>query len=297
MLKKFIAPVAVTVFAALALTCSTTPISGKQSFNILSEAEENRQGIQAYKEVLKKEKRTEDKELASQIEKIGRQIAAVSGRPDYKWEFATIENNTPNAFCLPGGKVAVYTGILKYAKNEAGLATVLAHEVGHAIARHGGQRVSTSIGANVAMTVLGVATMSKMSNRDRRLTMAALGLGVTVGVLLPYSRSHETEADDIGLVLMARAGYDPGEAVKFWQRFGKASKGKAPPEFLSTHPKSLNRSQNLKRQLGKAMEIYNGANEKFGKGEKIKYVEPPKKEKKERKTRKEIAERLSIFFT
>lgn len=244
--------------------CARTPITGKKALFLTSEREENKQGELAYKQILAKEKPSRNYHLVHMVEKIGRQIAHVANKPEYKWEFKLLESDNPNAFCLPGGKVAIYTGILKYAQNEAGLAAIMGHEIGHALARHGGQRIAQHQITNIGLLLAGTAVASKISEEKRQLTMAAMGAGVTLGVLLPYSRGHETEADDIGLILMSRAGYDPREAVNFWNRFSSA--GGKTPEFLSTHPSSRNRSQNLRNQLGKALEIYNQAPQRFGRG-------------------------------
>lgn len=247
--------------------CSTTP-AGKKAFLITSEAQENQQGADAYKEILSKEKEVVGTREAKMVEAIGKKIAAVANKPDFQWEFKTIQSDQPNAFCLPGGKVAVYTGIFKYARNEAGLATVMGHEIGHALARHGGQRMSQAMATNVALAGLAVIGLSKMDPEKRNLTMAALGAGATLGIILPFSRAHETEADEIGLTLMAKAGYDPREAVAFWDRFSQASGGKVPPEFLSTHPNSSKRKENLERLQEKAMNEYQSS-PKLGKGQDI----------------------------
>lgn len=235
-------------------SCQTTPISGNQAFLLTTEASENRQGEQAYREILSKEK-IEHGTLRSQIvNEIGQRIAQASQKTDYLWEFNTLQNETPNAFCLPGGKVAIYTGILKYAKNEAGLAAIIGHEVGHAIARHGGQRISQQLATAMAIEAIQAKTLDKMTDKEKQMTMLALGVGTTIGLTLPFSRAHETEADEIGLVLMARAGYDPREAIEFWDRFGQANKGSI--QFLSTHPSSENRRDHLRSLLPKALQIY-----------------------------------------
>ncbi|MFA6236401.1 MAG: M48 family metallopeptidase [Bacteriovorax sp.] len=253
-MNKFIL---LTFIVVSIVSCSTTPVSGKKAFLLTSEAQENSQGEEAYKEILSKEKEVKGTKEATMVEEIGKRIAAVANKPDFKWEFKTIESDQPNAFCLPGGKVAVYTGIFKYAKNEAGLATVMGHEIGHAIARHGGQRMSQAMAANVAMAGIAAIGLSKMDPDKRNLTMAALGAGATIGIILPFSRANETEADEIGLTLMARAGYFPGEAVNFWDRFSKAGEGKSPPAFLSTHPASAKRKENLQRLQSAATADYN----------------------------------------
>lgn len=246
------------------VACATTPITGRRAFIALSEADENAEGEKAYREILSKERRTSNMTLAQQVEKIGRRIAAVSERPDFQWEFTTLDSKTPNAFCLPGGKVAVYTGIIPYAANEAGLATVMGHEIGHALARHGGQRITQQLGIGLGLTLLGATLLS--DSKHQRLILGAIGAGATIGFVLPYSRDHESEADEIGLVLMARAGYDPREAPRFWDRFSKASGGKEPPQWLSTHPNSQNRRDRLQELLVNAIPVYDQARDKVGLG-------------------------------
>ncbi len=245
-------------------SCATTPATGDKIFLLTSESQENRMGEQAFRDLQGKEREV-DQHLAKRVEIIGQRLAAVAGRPDYKWEFKTFDNSTPNAFCLPGGKVGVYSGILKYAKNDAGLAAILGHEIGHALARHGGQRMSHQISANLILAGAAAVGFSKMTNTEKQLAMAALGAGLTVGVLLPYSRSHETEADELGLKLMALAGYDPSEAISFWDRFSKAG-GNAPPKFLSTHPSSEDRRDHLQELLPDSERLYVSVPRQYGKG-------------------------------
>lgn len=249
----------------LIAACSSTPVTGKKALLLIPEHEERAMGVQAWNDIKSKERETRNSRISSMVARVGSNISAQANRPDFQWEVRTFESNTPNAFCLPGGKIGIYTGILKYAVNEAGLAAVMGHEVGHAIARHGGQRMSQQLVTNLGMVALGVAAFSKMEKGKRNLLMAAIGAGVAVGIMLPYSRSHELEADEIGLVLMAQAGYDPREAVRFWERFSQAG-GKAPPEFLSTHPRSSKRAEKLRAMLPRAMEIYSRAPRKIGLG-------------------------------
>lgn len=267
-MKKNIFLIVSLLFVLIAAySCSTNPATGKQSFLLTSVASENQQGEEAYNEILKKEKVVTGTAQSRMVEEIGKRIAAVANQPDFKWEFTTLQNDEPNAFCLPGGKVAVYTGIFKYAKNEAGLATVMGHEIGHAIARHGGQRMSQEMATNVALAGIATLGLTKMDDTKKGIAMAALGAGATYGVLLPFSRKHETEADEIGLSLMAKAGYDPSEAVNFWDRFSQAG-GSAPPEFMSTHPNSAARRDHLRSILPKSMGDYQ-ASAKLGAGKSL----------------------------
>jgi predicted Zn-dependent protease len=246
------------------LSCTTTPVSGHKALLLTSAATENQQGEEAYKEILTKEKVVTGTAQARMVEEIGRRIAAVANQPDFQWEFKTLQSNEPNAFCLPGGKVAVYTAIFKYAQNEAGLATVMGHEIGHAIARHGGQRMSQQMITSGLLAGVGAVGLSKLDPSKKAIAMAALGAGVTYGITLPFSRGDETEADEIGLVLMAKAGYDPREAVNFWDRFSQAG-GSAPPEFMSTHPNSEKRREHLRSLIPKVMGDYE-ASSKLGLG-------------------------------
>lgn len=255
----------ISLVLLFSLSCSTTPVSGNKAFLLTSKETENQQGEEAYKEIISKEKVITGTPQAQMVEEIGRRIAAVANQPDFKWEFKTLQSDEPNAFCLPGGKVAVYTGIFKYAQNEAGLATIMGHEIGHAIARHGGQRMSQQMATNAALAGLAIVGLSGLDNTKKTIAMAALGAGATYGIILPFSRKHETEADEIGLVLMAKAGYNPAEAVNFWDRFSKASGGKAPPEFLSTHPNSENRREHLRELQSKVQADYE-ASPKIGLG-------------------------------
>lgn len=227
----------------LAAACVTTPVTNRQALNLVPDVQMNALGVQSYKEVLAKEKISKDSRLNEIVTRIGKRIAVASGA-NFDWEFAVIDNDkTVNAFCLPGGKIAVYTGILPVAANEAALAAVMGHEVAHATARHGAERMSQAV---VAQIGLGALDGVLADSRYRGLAMGALGLGAQFGVLLPYSRLHESEADKIGLLYMAKAGYDPKEAAGLWQRM--AASGGRVPEFMSTHPDPLKRSKELEKQ-------------------------------------------------
>ncbi len=216
-------------------------------------------GLEAYKQTLQKSPRSTDPVIFALVERVGRKIAQAADQPDYQWEFNVIkEDKTANAFALPGGKIAVYTGILPITQNETGLAVVMAHEVAHAIARHGAERMSTGI-----LTQLGQQSlMIAMQGKDPKFTqgvLSAYGIGANLGVVLPFSRSQESEADYIGLILMAKAGYDPRAAAPFWERMKSVKQGPAPPEFLSTHPSDDTRIDQINQWLPEALQYYRGA--------------------------------------
>jgi predicted Zn-dependent protease len=247
-------------------TCARAPETGRLQFIMVGDDTMNKLGADAYQEIQETEKISEDPRLNEIVKHVGSRIAAASDRTDYEWEFIVIDDSTMvNAFALPGGKVAVYTGILPIAQTEAGLAVVMGHEVAHATARHGAERVSQQLGASL---VLNAAQFGLRNNENRGIIMAGIGLGATVGVLLPYSRTHESEADKIGIRYMARAGYDPREAPRFWQRMNESAGGKRPPAFLSTHPTPEKRVAELERLVADAMETYY-ASPRYGLGGKI----------------------------
>lgn len=240
--------------ALLLAACSTVPYTNRSQLMIMSEGEEAALGAQAYKEVLQGAKIERDPRVNEVVRRVGQRIAEAANRPDFQWEFVVIDDpEQVNAFALPGGKVAVYTGMFPVAETEAGLATVMGHEVAHALARHGAERMSQQTGLSVVGTGLAVALgASGTSGVTQQVAMQAFGLGAQVGVLLPFSRSQESEADHIGLILMAKAGYDPAEAIGFWERMDERSGGKSPPEFLSTHPNHGTRSQDIRKWLPEA---------------------------------------------
>jgi predicted Zn-dependent protease len=228
--------------------CAEAPVTGRNQLILLPESQDAQMGIQAYQQIKQEEPVARDPALNEEVQTVGRRIAAVSGEPDWDWQFTLFDNPEPNAFALPGGKVGVYTGLFKVAKNDAQLAAVLGHEVGHAIARHGAERMSQGILAQLGGVAIGAATGSQAY-------VDLYSQAATLGVILPYSRTQESEADEIGLILMAKAGYDPREAVKLWQNF-EAMGGQRPPEFLSTHPSEGTRIERLQALMPKALEIY-----------------------------------------
>ena len=248
--------------------CRTAPVTGRRQLLTVSEAEENRLGLTAYRELLEKEPVSENETYREIVERVGRQIAAVAGRDDFHWEFNVIESDTQNAFCLPGGKVVVYTGMLPVCHTEAGLAVVMSHEIAHAIARHGGERMSHKMVQNLGQAAVGQLLKDQQHAR-KQIALTAFSLGSEYGAILPYSRKHELEADQIGLMLIAKAGYDPSAAPDFWERFATLKGGDALAEFLSTHPSDEHRSAALRAQLPRAMELYNQAHEQHGLGKDI----------------------------
>lgn len=247
--------------------CRSTPVTGREQLILVPESQEIQMGLTAYRQILSESKLSNDSEKVEMVRRIGERIATVADKPDYQWEFNLIEDDKQvNAFALPGGKVAVYTGILPVTKNEAGLATVMAHEVAHAIARHGGERISTGLLAQLGMMALDVGLA--MKNQDPQMTRALLtayGAAAQVGVILPFSRKQESEADRIGLTYMAKAGYDPEEALQFWERMSKIEKQKA-PEFLSTHPSDETRIEQIAKWLPEAEQEYRESQTGMGAG-------------------------------
>lgn len=235
--------------------CRKVKGTGRSQLVLTSASYENSLGAKAYSDILKKEKRCNDPEIVEMVNRVGKRLAANAPDEGFKYEFNVIESKQANAFCLPGGKVAIYTGILHYCQNEAGLATVMGHEIAHAIARHGGERMTQGILVQGVATGVSAVLKSKgVSPTTQNIAMTAFGAGSQIGVLLPFSRKHELEADELGMRYMAKAGYDPHEAVKFWSRFG--GKGKAPPSWLSTHPHCEHRAKELNSQLKRALRLY-----------------------------------------
>lgn len=247
--------------------CQTNPYTGRWQLMMIPASQEMQMGAQAYQEVKndpKMHQSTDPREIEP-VKRVAARVIEAAKRSKYSeaanqfdWEVTVIKDDkTMNAFALPGGKIAVYTGIFPVAKTEAGLAAVMGHEVVHALARHGGERMSQNTLAQTTLQVVGVAL--GMSGTNPVLTqgaMAALGVGTQVGVLLPFSRKHESEADYIGVLLAADAGYDPREAIALWQRMEQASAGKGPSEFLSTHPSHETRIQQLEEWMAEAVPIY-----------------------------------------
>ena len=266
LLRPHFLAAALLALSAVIAACAHVEGTNRSQLLLTSAAQENQLGAEAYAEVKQQEKACTDPETIALVERVGKRLAAVAPDRDFKYEFVVLESDTINAFCLPGGKVAVYTGILPYCQNEAGLAAVLGHEIGHAIARHGGERMSQGMAAQIGGQTLAAVLQAKgVDPTNTNLAMTAFGLGAQVGVMLPFSRSHELEADYLGLTYMAKAGYDPQEAVAFWKRFATLSSG-GTPAFLSTHPQSGDRAHDLADKMGEAKKLYAKAKEKYGTG-------------------------------
>lgn len=254
--KKLV--VVLCVAAVLLCSCATVPETGRSQLLLVTSSEEIQLGITSFEKLKKETPISKDVQINELVQKVGKRIAAVANLPGAQWEFVVFESKEANAFCLPGGKVGVYTGILQVTKNEAGLATVIGHEVAHAVARHGGERISQALLLQTGESLLGKA-ISTADPKIQSATLLAYGIGSTVGVQLPHSRMQESEADRIGLIYMARAGYDPREAIAFWQRFSEYNRAQGSantPSFLRTHPLDEKRIEQLKMWLPEALSYY-----------------------------------------
>jgi predicted Zn-dependent protease len=242
----------------LATGCSTVPVTGRSQLNLMSPGEEMKLGLSSFDQIKKETKISKDPAANALLQKVGKRIAAAAGSdlPNAQWEFVLFDSPEANAFCLPGGKVGVYTGILPITKDEAGLATVIGHEVAHAVARHGAERMSEAMVMQTGGALLGVGMqVAETDPRWQAAAVVAFGLGTQVGRQLPHSRKQESEADQIGLIYMARAGYRPEVAVDFWRRFAAFNQqqgGAATPAFLRTHPTDAARIQQIQKWLPQA---------------------------------------------
>jgi len=245
--------------------CSVVPITGRKQVNLLPESDMISMGLTSYQEFMKENPPSSDKVNSSVVREVGIKIATAvqqfftdnkmqSRLNGYQWEFSLVDNKDANAFCLPGGKVVVYKGILPYTVDRSGLAVVISHEIAHAVARHGNERMSQEMLVQLGGMALSTAVKNK-PEQTQNIFLSAYGLGSQVGVLLPYSREHELEADKLGLIFMAMAGYNPGTAVTFWERMS-SSAGTKPPEFLSTHPSDATRINNIKANMPEIMKYY-----------------------------------------
>lgn len=238
--------------------CAVVPETGRTQILLIGEADEMKLGLSEFEKLKQDVPISRDAEATEMLKQVGTRIAAVAPLANAQWEFILFdEPKTPNAFCLPGGKIGVYSGILPITANPAGLAAVIGHEVAHAVARHGAERMSESLLLQLGGQAL-TAALQTQSAAVRQMAANAYGIGSTVGVALPHSRAQELEADHLGLLYMARAGYDPRQAVAFWKRFGQFNKGRPEPlPFLSTHPLDQARIQQLEALMPQAVAEYN----------------------------------------
>lgn len=241
-------------FSMTGCAVSQAPLSERTQLMLVSESQEIDMGEEAAAEIKQKNKNKLDTKYVNRIRTMSQKIATVANKPQYQWEFHVIDEKTINAFCLPGGKVFVYTGLIEFADNDAQIASVIGHEVAHAIARHGAERMSMSMASNMLQQVIGAAVGSEY----KQTFDMAYGYASNLGVMLPYSRRHEHEADSIGLFYMAQAGYDPREAVKFWEKMQQRS-GRSGSDFLSTHPSDDKRIAELNRVMPEALNYYQAA--------------------------------------
>ena len=246
--------------------CSTVPLTGRRQLSLVPESEVIGLSLTEYDKFIKANKLSTDKNKMALVKRVGERISKAvetymanaglsQNLEGYKWEFNLVEDQTVNAWCMSGGKVVVYTGLLPLTLTETGLATVLGHEISHAVARHGSERMSNQMLLQLGSTALSTA-MAQKPAETRNIVMTAFGIGSQVGVVLPFSRDNEYEADYMGLIFMAMAGYDPNESIPFWERMSKQG-GQKPPEFLSTHPVDANRIARLKEKMPEAMAYFN----------------------------------------
>ena len=260
--RMFIVLLIAVVFAN---SCSTVPLTGRRQLSLIPESEMISMSLTSYSDFLKENSLSTDRANASLVQEVGKNISAAVSKyfsdnnmsaslNGYQWEFNLVDDATPNAWCMPGGKVVVYTGILPYTRDADGLAVVVSHEIAHAVARHGSERMSQQMLTQFGGIALGEALKNK-PEQTQVLFGAAYGLGAQYGVMLPYSRGHELEADKLGLIFMAMAGYNPQTAVAFWERMASMG-GQAPPEFLSTHPSDATRIQNIQAAMPEALSYY-----------------------------------------
>ena len=247
-------------------SCTQVAITGRKQLNIVPDYLVHSMSFNSYRQFLNENKLSTNDAQRQMVRRVGIRIqkavekycvsnGCLDELSDYAWEFNLVEDPAVNAWAMPGGKVVVYTGLLKVAQNETGLAVVMGHEIAHAFAEHGAERMSTGLVLDMGGIALSAALESR-PEQTQRLFMQSYGLGTQIGILLPYSRLHENEADHLGLVFMAMAGYNPQAAVAFWQRMAASKQGAAPPEFLSTHPADAKRINKIKELMPEAMRHY-----------------------------------------
>jgi predicted Zn-dependent protease len=255
--RKFLTYVGCGCCGLVLNSCSTAPITERRQLKIIPEAKLNAQAAQIYEKIKKKEKLSEDTKTLNEIKDIGKKIENAIGQYFYKeklndptinfdWEYILIDNKkVRNAWCMPGGKIAVYTGILDVTKNTNGLAAVMGHEIAHAVAKHSVERASRGTLLNIGTQIVDIASGGKLSQVNRTTGMNTIGLLSQLGLMNPFNRKQESEADYLGMIFSSLSGYDIRETVKIWERMKEFNKGKAPPEFMSTHPSADNRIKKI----------------------------------------------------
>jgi len=255
--RKFLGYVGCGCCNIILTSCSTAPITDRKQLKLIPEAKLNAQAAAIYEKIKSKEKMSDDIDTLNNIKKIGNNMEISIGKyfdksnlpnptNDFEWEYILIDNDkVRNAWCMPGGKIAIYTGILKITKNQNGLAAVMGHEIAHAVAKHSVERASRGIVLNVATQITDILSGGKLSQVNRATGMNTVGLLSQIGILNPFNRKQESEADYLGLIFSSLSGYDIRETVKIWERMKAANKGKEPSEFMSTHPSSTNRIKNI----------------------------------------------------
>ena len=255
--RKFLTYVGCSCCGFALNSCATAPITERKQLKLVSEAKLNAQAASIYEKVKEKEKMSKDEKTLNEIKEIGKKIEYSIGEYFYRsklndptrnfdWEYILIDNKkVRNAWCMPGGKIAVYTGMLDVTKNTNGLAAVMGHEIAHAVAKHSVERASRNVATNVVLKVTDILSGGKLSTVNRTTGMNTIGLLTQMGILNPFNRKQESEADYLGLIFSSLSGYDIRETIKIWERMKELNKGKEPPEFMSTHPSSDNRIKNL----------------------------------------------------
>ena len=257
--------VSLLMVVILANSCSTVPITGRRQLSLIPESEMIAMAFSSYSDFLKENNLSADRTNTALVQEVGRNLSTAvvkyfsdhnmsSQLNGYQWEFNLVADDTPNAWCMPGGKVVVYTGLLPYTRDRDGLAVVISHEIAHAVARHGSERMSQQMLAQFGSAALGEVLKSK-PQQTQALFGNVFGLGAQYGVILPHSRGNELEADRLGLIFMAMAGYDPQSAVPFWERMASIG-GEKPPEFMSTHPSDATRIQKIQEVMPEALSYY-----------------------------------------
>jgi len=255
------------LIALLVAACATVPVTGRRQLSLIPDSQMHALSYQQYDQVIEGSQLSDDQQATEMVKRVGRRIQVAveqymqqnglsSALDGYEWEFHLIESDQVNAWCMPGGKVAFYTGILPICEDETGVAVVMGHEVAHAVAQHGSERMSHGMVAQLGGMALNEAIQDK-PEQTQALYMSAFAIGTQYGAMLPFSRKHESEADQMGLIFMAMAGYNPQAAPVFWERMANAGGGK-PPEWMSTHPADETRVRQLNEWMPEAMEYYNG---------------------------------------